>query len=264
MNRLRYAAEAVLVCAAFALLFCCTVAKGQTTTITALQQQWGGIWLTQGTVSLIPVTPDGNPQSFSANGKFYPPASRNNFNSGFTGTVVKGALTANITVPDKTSVAASYPLCYDVQLRNDLTGQVADIGVRCDITGTTVSLDNYVPPVVAPGYVVGYSHGVLAALPANCAAGAQYGADDKDALYYCGLDGVFHALSGSTNTSTGSGVLADTAAANTYWQLSVASGRLTLAAATSSSGATSSTSFVDSVTGTTHTLTVVSGRLTVN
>ena len=192
--------------AAVASLCFASACEAQTptvTTITATGQQWGGSPLAAGQLVFFGVTPAGRPQTFSANGKLYPAGNPLALSGGLAANIVNGSLSAAFSVPDKAAASAAYPLCYDVWLVNTTTHEKVDLGTRCDITGTTVSMDTYVPPVVTPTYIAGFAHGTAANLPPHCAAGATYNADDTHHFYACGLDGVFH---DETGTGGGSGV----------------------------------------------------------
>ena len=275
--------------------------EAQTTQIIATSVNVGNVALNNGQLCLIPVTPTGQPQTFSANGSLYLAGDLAHVQGGFCAPVYNGAITKLLSVPDRAAASASYPLCYEVIAVNQQQ-RPFDLGTRCDITGASVSLNHYVPPVAPPVYASGYSHGPAASLPAHCSLGALYATDDTHALYLCGLDGVFHLLgtasggttpppsgamlladtsgSGSWNVTASNGrvlvasgsgsgavagtLFADTATSGSYWRLTSTAGRLSLASASSDGTAVSTFSLTDAGTGASRTLSVANGRLNLN
>lgn len=166
----------------------------QSTQIIATSVNSGGVALTNGQLCLIAVTPTGQPQNFSANGRLYLAGDLAHVQGGFCGAVYSGALAATLNVPDRAAATSSAPLCYEVMFVGQ-RGQVSDLGTRCDITGSSVSLNTYVPPATRQFNVTGYTTG--ATVPASCSLGALFLNTTTNHLYSCGTDSTFHDMAGS-------------------------------------------------------------------
>lgn len=168
--------------------------SAQTTTIQLTSANGGNTALSSGQLCLVPVTPAGQPQTFSANGSLYLAGDVAHVQGGFCGPISAGSLTSALVVPDRAAATAAYPLCYE-ELIVDSKGRVSDLGTRCDITGATISLNTYIPPSTVQFAVSGYTSGPT--VPASCVMAALRLNTTNNHLYSCGTDSIFHDLTGS-------------------------------------------------------------------